>query len=1304
MNSESRVEFVTDNLQELLQKLAALAECVTDGIGVLDPDGRIVFRNSRLRKMLGCDTDDLAGRNVVDYLDPKWRGKFVESREAVRKGTLEPYELEMQTEGGTNITVKVLPKSVYDSEHRFVGSIGIFTDISELKRCEANTKRVSDTLRSLYDGVPIPTYTWQAKGDDIVLVDFNPAAAEITHGRVTDFVGKTASEMYANRPDIENDLAKCIKEKTTIKREMDYTHTTTSDVHDLIVTYSFLPPDQVLVCTEVATEHRKTSKQLLALDEKWRLLLRDSLDIIVNISRDGTILAVNHTISGKSPDEVIGKCMLDFISPEQREFVRSTIDQVFNSGSPTTYVVRATAPDGTFSSSYENRVVPLMVNNHVESVMIVSRDITDSRKAQEALKESEELYRTFFDGSRDAIFITGSDATFVNVNEAATALTGYIKDELVGMSITELHEPVDSATWEEYIKRIIAGESITSESDIRRKDGDVVRVEFSSKRILISGIPHVHSLARDVTERRKAEAARKESEDKFHALAEQNLIALYVLQENKIKFANQAASEMTEFSLEEIYRWDIKELFSKYIHPEDSAFVREQAMRKQAGMKAKVVPHYSYRIMTKSGKTKWVDQYSRSITFAGTPADFIMVVDITEQKEADEKLKESERFNRAVVENSPLGVSVRGRDGTLLSANKAWRKIWRFTDSEIDDMMTRKKSDLMSDTKIRYLGKWIPDVRRIYEQGGELHVPEAKVENPREGGALWVSQYFYAIMNRDGKVDRVVILTEDITDRKKIAQQLEDSEARFRTTLESSPDAIAVVGLDHAVSFCNQAAMELFGYESKDEIVGKSAFNFFVPEDRQTAAKNMEQMHSIGSLRNIESTMLRETGETFQAEVSAGFIRDVSGQPTAIVGVIKDITERKQQEAVLRESEEKFKVIAESTPIPVVISRQSDGKILFANSLIAPAFKYTDEELKNINSAVFYDDPENLRRVEKMLETGPVRNYEAKGRRSDGTTFWGTLTQDKIMFAGEQAYLGAFHDITEQKKIIEALRESEAKFRELADLLPQTIYEADTNGMLTFSNRHGFESTGYTQEDFDNGLNVLKLFNGADREKAKERMHRILQGERIEATEYDLVKKDGSTYPVLSYSSQVLRGGVSVGFRGIVIDITERKRAENELLRVNEDLRTERSKLEHANIALHEVLSSIEDRRKEVTKRVNTNMERLVQPILESLKRKSSEESRIIIKNLERTLEELTSPFTRDLETRISRLTPREIQICDMIRGGMRSGEIASALDISELTVQKFRQQIRKKLRINKKKINLASHLCSMSYNRLAQH
>ncbi|MFH1892996.1 MAG: LuxR C-terminal-related transcriptional regulator, partial [Candidatus Zixiibacteriota bacterium] len=119
--------------------------------------------------------------------------------------------------------------------------------------------------------------------------------------------------------------------------------------------------------------------------------------------------------------------------------------------------------------------------------------------------------------------------------------------------------------------------------------------------------------------------------------------------------------------------------------------------------------------------------------------------------------------------------------------------------------------------------------------------------------------------------------------------------------------------------------------------------------------------------------------------------------------------------------------------------------------------------------------------------------------------------------------------------------------------------------------------------------------------------------------------------------------------------------------------------------------------------RVNTNMERLVQPILESLKRKSSEESRIIIKNLERTLEELTSPFTRDLETRISRLTPREIQICDMIRGGMRSGEIASALDISELTVQKFRQQIRRKLRINKKKINLASHLCSMSYNRLAQ-
>jgi len=809
----------------------------------------------------------------------------------------------------------------------------------------------------------------------------------------------------------------------------------------------------------------------------------------------------------------------------------------------------------------------------------------------------------------------------------------------------------------------------------------------------------------------------------------------------------------------------------------------------------------------------------------------IVSSDITEQKKADEKLNESERFNRAVVENSPLGVSVRSRDGTLLSSNKAWSKIWRNTDSEIDEMMTKKRTELKFDSNDSYLGKWIPEVKRIYEQGGELHVPDAEVVDPREGAALWVSQYFYAIRSGDGKVDRVVILTEDVTERKTayeklrdseqqfrslsenlpgmiyrgsphwsvefhsnteeisgftteefnkqkkkwldiihpddrervlseseelnilrepavqeyriiakdggvrwiedhkmsrfteegeflgvdgvafditerklIEQKLLESEDKFRTTLESSPDAIAVIELDRTVSLCNQAALQLFGYRSKDEVIGKSVFEFFAPEDHHSLAENMEKTLLTGALKNIEYTMLTKSNHRFQGEVSASLIKDIAGLPTAIVGIIKDISERKRQEAALRESEEKFRVIAESTPIPVVISRQSDGKILFANSLIAPAFKYTDEELKNISSAVFYDDLDDLLKVEKMIETGPVRNYEAKARRSDGTTFWVTLSQDKIMFSGEDAYLGAFYDITEQRMMIEALREGEAKFRDLADLLPQTIYEADTKGIITFTNRHGLESTGYTQKDFDKGVNILKLFSGTDIERARERVLRILRGEQLEAAEYNLVRKDGSTYPVITYSTRILSGGVPVGLRGIVIDITERKRVEDELLEANEELRTERSKLEKANIALHEVLGAIEDRRKEVTKRVNTNMERLVQPVLESLKRKSSEESSIIIENLERTLKELTSPFTRDLETRISRLTPREIQICDMIRGGMRSGEIASSLDISELTVQKFRQQIRRKLGINKKKINLATHLCSMSYKRLSHN
>jgi len=142
-----------------------------------------------------------------------------------------------------------------------------------------------------------------------------------------------------------------------------------------------------------------------------------------------------------------------------------------------------------------------------------------------------------------------------------------------------------------------------------------------------------------------------------------------------------------------------------------------------------------------------------------------------------------------------------------------------------------------------------------------------------------------------------------------------------------------------------------------------------------------------------------------------------------------------------------------------------------------------------------------------------------------------------------------FEDITKRKKAEEALRESEKRFRELAELLPETVYETDMHGILTFVNRKAFDRFGYTQEDFaGGGFNALEMVVPFDRNRAFESIQKIMNGEAIGSNEYTMLRKDGSTFPAIIHSTIILHEGKPAGLRGLIVDIAERKRTEKALL------------------------------------------------------------------------------------------------------------------------------------------------------------
>jgi len=155
----------------------------------------------------------------------------------------------------------------------------------------------------------------------------------------------------------------------------------------------------------------------------------------------------------------------------------------------------------------------------------------------------------------------------------------------------------------------------------------------------------------------------------------------------------------------------------------------------------------------------------------------------------------------------------------------------------------------------------------------------------------------------------------------------------------------------------------------------------------------------------------------------------------------------------------------------------------------------------------------------------------------------------------------------ERKRAEEALRESEKRYRDLADLLPQTVFELDERANVIFVNRNAFDMFRYSQQDFDKGLSAIQMFIPEDRDRAKENIKRRLRGEKFGANEYTALRKDGSTFPILVYSASIVREGKPIGLRGIIIDITERKQIEDELRRSRERLRNLSTHLERAREA-----------------------------------------------------------------------------------------------------------------------------------------
>lgn len=268
-------------------------------------------------------------------------------------------------------------------------------------------------------------------------------------------------------------------------------------------------------------------------------------------------------------------------------------------------------------------------------------------------------YRLLLEHLNVGVFVSTLDGRMLECNERTVQMSGESRESLLNKDLSTHYENPDDRA------RLVAelrgtGSVRNFETWTVHRDG--TRVASSMNAVLApigpDGSSLILGMLEDITERKLAQERVGEGEERFRVIAEQSMLGLVILQDNAIRFANQAVSDINGYSIEEMSNWDTRDM-AKAIHPDDLAFAMDQSRKKQVGGPG-ALAHYSYRIITKSGETRWVENYSRSIEYGGRPADFVTMIDVTARKQAELSLNQLSLSMERTAKLESLGVLAAG--------------------------------------------------------------------------------------------------------------------------------------------------------------------------------------------------------------------------------------------------------------------------------------------------------------------------------------------------------------------------------------------------------------------------------------------------------------------------------------------------------------------------------------------------------------------------------------------------------------------------------------------------------------------
>ncbi len=743
------------------------------------------------------------------------------------------------------------------------------------------------------------------------------------------------------------------------------------------------------------------------------------------------------------------------------------------------------------------------------------------------LQESENNYRSLIEQASDGVILYSFDGTIHQFNKAAYLETGYTSEEFSKLNLKDLlveDRPIDGLLKENAHDKV---KKVNFQRLLRKKDGSFIDIELN-----VSLLPDDKLLAfiRNITERLKTERALQESEEKFSKAFQSNMLAFAIYDENgKVIDANENYASMLEMTKNELIgkTSDDTKLVGKFVEAHRlSIRAKINNLLEKEGR----VNNFETELKTNGGKTIFLLLSFEPLEFQGKKHLFISAIDITNKKNAEMAMSESEMKYRSLIEQASDGIIISDTSGIILEVNKS-------------------SCDLTGYSKEYMLGKHI-----------ETFIPDEDIEKrPFRFNELIQGRtllYERRLLKSDGSITEIEVnakmassntligFIRDISKRKKEAEALRKSNERFELLAVASNDAIWDHDFVNDETVGNDNLYHLYGYtKGKDKITLDTFLNNIHPDERAGIVKGMESAVREKANFITEEFRFKALDGTYKNVYDRAYINyDENGNATRMLGVMQDITQREKGKALILKEKALSDLIINNLPA-IFYLYNKDGKFLRWNKNFEMVSGCSSDEMKVAHPLDFFDDSEKALLHEKITsvfvngEDYVEANFVTKNKQKIPYYFSGM----KIDYEGEECLMGFGLDFSDKVQAEKTIKESEEKFRSLVEQASDGVTILSPDGKVLYNSPAVSRITGYNENEIQ-ALNLFDITDPNDLQPMKALFESAINnpGVPLKGSTYRLLHKDGSwkwlEYTVTSMLHIPSIDGIVENFR----DVTEK--------------------------------------------------------------------------------------------------------------------------------------------------------------------